>query len=87
MPRAVVEGKALDELCVGGSAVLHLHDLNHVQIGLLGGLVDSEDGIDDRGGQRLGKAGTQLCGERGSGDGEEELTVDFAGKLELVEEL
>jgi hypothetical protein len=58
-----------------------------VQVGLLSGLVDGEDGIDNTGRQALSEAGAKLGGEGGPGDGEEELAVDIAGKLELVEEL
>jgi hypothetical protein len=58
-----------------------------VQVGLLGRLVDGENGIDDVGGKALGKAGTELCGKGGPGNRQEKLAVDFAGKLELVEEL
>ena len=58
-----------------------------MQVGLLGGLVDGEDRIDDGGRQALSEAGAELGGERGPGDREEELAVDIAGELELVEEL
>jgi hypothetical protein len=67
--------------------VLHLHDLDHVQIRFGRGLVDGEDGIDDVGCEALSKAGAQLGGERCPGDGKEQLAVDFTGELELVEEL
>lgn len=67
--------------------MLHLHDLDHVEVRLGGGLVDSENGIDDIGREALGQAGAEFCGKGGSGDGEEELAVDFAGELELIEEL
>ncbi len=67
--------------------MLHLHDLDHVQVGLLGGLVDGEDRIDDGRRQALSKARAKLCGEGGPGDREEELAVDIAGELKLVEEL
>jgi hypothetical protein len=58
-----------------------------VQVGLLRRLVDCEDGIDDGGRQALGKTGAELGGEGGAGDREEQLAVDIAGELELVEEL
>jgi hypothetical protein len=87
MSRAVVEREAADELGIRGAAVLHLHNLDHVQVGLLALLVDGQDGVDNSGCQALGEAGVQLGGEGGPGDREEELAVDVTGKLELVEEL
>ena len=67
--------------------MLHLHNLNHVQVGLRGGLVDGKNGVDNIGRQALGQATAQLGRERGTSNGEEELAVDFSGDLELLEEL
>ena len=83
----MVEGETLDKLGIRGSAVLHGHDLDHVEVGLGRGLVDSEDGIDNIGGQALGQAGAKLGRKRCARDGKEELAVDLAGKLEVIEEL
>ena len=83
----MVEGEAADKLGVGGGAVLHLHDFHHVQVGFLGGLVDGQDGIDDVGRELLGQGGVQLGRERCSGDGEEELPVDFFRQLEIIKKL
>jgi hypothetical protein len=58
-----------------------------VQVGLHTVLVDGQNGVDNSGCQTLGEAGAQLGGEGCPGDREEELAVDVAGKLELVEEL
>ena len=50
--------------------MLHLHDLNHVQIWLGWGLVDGEDGIDNVWGELVGECGVELGGERRASDGE-----------------
>ncbi|EPE05131.1 hypothetical protein F503_03736 [Ophiostoma piceae UAMH 11346] len=84
--RAVVEGQAADELGLGGDAVLHLHDLDHVQVGLGGGLVDGEDSVDDVGRELVGEGGVELGGQGGAGHGQQQLAVDLLGQLELVEE-
>jgi len=67
--------------------VLHLHDLNHVQVGLRRSLVNGENGINDIRCEGLGEAATQLGRKRGAGDGEEKFAVDITGEFELVEEL
>jgi hypothetical protein len=67
--------------------VLHGHDLNHVQVGLLGGTVDSKDSVDNIGGELLGEGIVQFGGKRCAGDGEQELAVNGSLKLEVVEEL
>lgn len=67
--------------------MLHGHDFNHVQIGLLRGSVDGEHGIHDIGGELLGKGAVKLSAERGSGDGKQQFTVNRTLDLELVEEL
>lgn len=66
--------------------MLHLHDLHHVQVGLRGGLVDGQDGIDDVGGQFLGQGGVELGGQGSTSDGEEKFPVDLLGQLEGIEE-
>jgi hypothetical protein len=45
----VVQSKTPDQLRLGGGSVLHLHDLDHVQVGLSGGVPDGKNGIDDAG--------------------------------------
>lgn len=45
----MIQSKASNKLSVRSSAMLHFHDLDHVQIGFGGGSVDCEDGIDYRG--------------------------------------
>lgn len=49
--------------------------------------MNSEDGIDDIGGELLSEGAVELRGEGGTGNGEQELTVDGTLKLEVVEEL
>lgn len=49
--------------------------------------MDSEDGIDNIGGELLGKGAVQLRGEGGTGNREQELTVDGTLELEVIEEL
>jgi hypothetical protein len=83
----VVQGESTDELCVGSGAVLHSHDLDHVEIGLRGRLVDGKDSVYDIGGQLFGERAVELCGQRRAGDRKEKLAVDLLGKLELIEEL
>ena len=51
--------------------MLHLHDLNHVQIWLGWGLVDGEDGIDNIRGELVGEGRVELGGKGCAGDGEE----------------
>lgn len=58
-----------------------------MQVRLRGSLVDSEDSVDNIGGKLVGQGSVELSGERGSGDTEEEFTIDFLGKLEIIEEL
>jgi len=67
--------------------MLHGHDLNHVQIGLRGRLVDGKDGVDDIGSQLFGERAVDLGGQRRSRDREEKFAVDFFGELELIKEL
>lgn len=58
-----------------------------MKIGLLWGAVNSEDRIDDIGGELLSESIVELGGEGGAGNGQEEFSVNRALKLELVEEL
>jgi hypothetical protein len=58
-----------------------------VQVGLGGGLVDGQDGVDNGGSQPIGEGAVELGGERGLGDAEEELTINLLGQLEAIEEL
>ena len=67
--------------------MLHLHNLNHVQIGLRGLLVDGEDGVDDIGSELGGQGGVELSGERCSRDADEEFSVNLLRELEGIEEL
>ena len=68
MSCTVVEGETTDKLSVGGGPVLHLHNLNHVEVGLGRGLVDGEHGIHDIRGKLSGEARVELGSEGGPGD-------------------
>jgi hypothetical protein len=83
----MVKGKTLDQLRVSSHAVLHLHNLNHVQVGFSGGLVDGKDGIDNVRGELGCQCRVELRGKRCTRDVEEEFSVDVLGKLERVKEL
>ena len=87
VPRAMVQREAPDQLGVGGGPVLHLHDLDHEQVGLGGRLVDAQHGVHDSGRQMLGQRGIQLGGEGSSCDRKEQFPVDLFCQLELVEKL
>lgn len=67
--------------------MLHGHDLNHVQVWLLGGTMDGEHGIDDVGCELLGESIVELGGEGGASHRKKQLSVNSAFELELVEEL
>ena len=67
--------------------MLHGHNLNHVEVGLLGGALDGKDGIDNVRGELLGEGIVQLGGKRRPSDREEEFAVNGPRKLEIVEEL
>lgn len=84
---AVVKGETADELCVRCRAVLHLHDLHHVKIGLGWGLVDGQNGIDDIRSELVRECCVELSGERSPRHVEKELTVDLLGELEVIQEL
>jgi hypothetical protein len=95
MPRAVIEDEAPDEPRVGIGLVLHLHDLDHVEVNGLPfatrvgrTLSDGENGVDDVGGERGGKTGVEFGGEGGMGYRDERGMVSiWLGDLERVEEL
>jgi hypothetical protein len=58
-----------------------------MQVGLLGGAVDGEHGIDNVRGELLGEGVVQLGGEGGAGNREEQLAVNGPLELVLFEEL
>jgi hypothetical protein len=49
--------------------------------------VDGEDGIDDVGGKLLGEGTVQFGGKGGTGNRKQQLAVNGALELEIVEEL
>jgi hypothetical protein len=86
VPGTVIEDETTDETGVGVVLVLHLHDLDHVQVDRLklglrcrdrGGAIgdgaeaDGEDGIDNGCGKRASEAGVDLGREGSIGDGDE----------------
>ena len=58
-----------------------------MQVGLRGGLVDGQDGVDDVGCELARKGRVELGGEGRPGDVQKELSVNFLGQLEGIEEL
>ena len=87
VPRAVVEREAADELGIGSRPMLHLHDLDHVKVGLRGGLVDGQNGVDDVRSELRCESAVELGGKSGSRDVEEELSVNVLSDGEILEEL
>ena len=53
MSASVIQDQTFDQGSVALRAVLHLHDLNHVQIA--GGLVDGQHGVHADSGQLVGQ--------------------------------
>ena len=67
----------LDQLGVGVAFVLHLHDLDHMEVDELIGaaLGDGENGVDDDVGQDVSHLCRELGGQRGLGHVHEELAL------------
>lgn len=95
--RTVVEDEALDEARVRVGHVLHLHQLDHVQIDRFeavcrggGGDPDGEDGVDDGLGEVLGEVFVDLGREARVRDVDQRLVVRVRARfkldLELVQE-
>lgn len=57
--------------------LLHMHNLNHVQINRNVRLRDALDGVDDGFGHCVGEVGLEFGAEGGVGNGREELAVGF----------
>jgi hypothetical protein len=87
MSSAVVQSQTTNQLSIGGSTVLHLHNFNHMQIGLGRGLVDGQNSIDDIGGKLNSECRVQLCGQGCSCNADKKFSVDLFGDLEVIEEL
>jgi len=83
MATTVIEDQALDELALCGHLVLHVHDLDHVEIDGLSTLGDGLHGINNDIGKRVGNAGVDLGHQRGAGNAEEELLGDAFGEGDL----
>ncbi len=77
MSGTMIQGQTTDELGLRGRPMLHLHDLNHVKIGLGRGLVYGQNGIHDVRSELLGERVVELGRKRGAGDAEEELAVNL----------
>jgi hypothetical protein len=90
MPSSVIHDQTPDQLSIGIRLVLHLHDLDHVQINRLRRLftaLNSEDGIDDISSETLCQLGVQLGSEGSEGDGNEGGSVKSRSVLVAVKEL
>jgi hypothetical protein len=99
MPGAVVEDEAANEGCLRVHLVLHLHDLNHVEVDWLREGIDAsralgrrrglneEHGVNDRGRELGRELGVEFGRERCVGDRDEGRTVKGRGLLEGVQEL
>jgi hypothetical protein len=85
---AVVHHQALHQPRLGRVPVLHRHDLHHVQVELLVGLLDTADRVDDDIGDEVGELGVELGAEGGGGDLDQERAVVHRHVLlDRVEEL
>ena len=68
--------------------MLHLHDLNHVQINGLALAVDCENRVDDSLGQCIGQCTVHLGAQRRAGDRDEQFAIHLRlGGLEVFQEL
>mmetsp|Transcript_12506 Transcript_12506/g.31646 ORF Transcript_12506/g.31646 Transcript_12506/m.31646 type:complete len:388 (+) Transcript_12506:2521-3684(+) len=86
VPRAVVQHKPVHKPGVRGHLVLHVHDLNHVQIQGLVGDLDGENGVGDVVGELVRDGLLQLGAERRVGDAAELLpVVAVDGLLHLLD--
>jgi len=83
---SVIEDESLDEFGLSGHLVLHVHELDHVEIETVV-TVDGLDGIDNNFSQWDSESGVDLGLEGGVADFHEELTGDLLLDLELLEEL
>jgi hypothetical protein len=94
MSGPVVHDQTPDELSVGVRLVLHLHDLDHVQVngvfpsvgtGLSG--LDGKNGINDVCAELLSEGGVEFGGKGSVSDGDEVCAVEGGCLSERVEEL
>ena len=87
---AVVQHQALNQLAVSGELVLHVHDLNHVQVDGHVRLPDAQDGVRDDVCELVRESLGELGAEGGLGDAEEGLAVigvdRHLGRLDVLEE-
>lgn len=70
----MIHDQTPNQLSIGIRLVLHLHDLNHVQIDRLGRFftaLNSQNSIDDIGSKVLCKLGVEFGGEGGESNGDE----------------
>ena len=81
----VIENETLDELGLGRHLVLHVHQLNHVQVDWLVLLGNAVDSINDDLAHGVGELRLDLGAEGSAGNLEEHVTVDFDFVLEGVE--
>jgi hypothetical protein len=82
----VIENETTDKFGLGGHLVLHVHDLDHVQVKRLVGSLDGLDGIDDNFGQGVSEIGVNFGVEGGGGYFQKEVAGNFLLDLEIFEE-
>ena len=78
MATTVVEDKSLDEARLCGHLVLHVHDLDHVEIDWLVGLADGLDCLNEDLGKGLSNGRVDLGHEGGTSNIQEELTLNLS---------
>ena len=82
----VIEHQTLDKAAIRSHFMLHVHQLDHVEIDGLALLLDGLDGIDDDITKWVSELVTDLCLQGSLGNFQEEFTGDFFLLLELLEE-
>merc|ERR1719391_555454 len=83
MAHTVVHHKTLNQARVERRLVFHEHDLDHVQIDLLVGLTDRQNGVDNDVSQVRGELVVQLGTQRGSGNRTQKLAIEVLVGLAL----
>jgi hypothetical protein len=73
----VIEDETFDKARLSGHLVLHVHDLNHVEVDWLVWLLDGLHGLNEDLSQGIGNGGVDLGHQGGTGNLEEELTLNF----------
>mmetsp|Transcript_34112 Transcript_34112/g.86611 ORF Transcript_34112/g.86611 Transcript_34112/m.86611 type:complete len:302 (-) Transcript_34112:374-1279(-) len=88
---AVVHHEALDEARLHAGAVLHVHDLDHVQVDGLALAPDAAHRVDGDLGEQVRELRVHLRAQRGGGDLDEQVAVQgvllLAGRVEHLQRL